>query len=96
MVGPVHQKIKLHSPDINMYKSLLICDLLLIPLIHARIINRKKYFGFIYKFKLKFVFIVYCITIFLASGVIAILLSAETVSVTLLCITQFYFEPRIF
>ena len=79
-----------------MYKSLLICDLLLIHLIHARIIHQKKYFGFIYKFKLKFVFIVYCIMIFFASGVIAILLSAETISVTLRRITQFYFEPRIF
>ena len=47
------------------------------------------------KYKMKFVFIVYCIRLFV-SRVITMLLPAEIISVTLLYTPYFYFEPSIF
>ena len=50
---------------------------------YVRIINQKKYSWFVYKFKIKFIFIVCWIRLLFASRVLAILLLAETVSVIL-------------
>ena len=50
---------------------------------YVRIINQNKYFWFVYKFKIKFVFIMCCIRLHFDSRVIVILLPVETVSMTL-------------
>ena len=69
---------------------------------HVRIINQKKHFWFVYRFKIKFAVIVYCIRFFFVSEVILILLPAETISVTLvisctfilnLCLLKFKQKP---
>ena len=43
---------------------------------------------------MKFVFVVYCMKLIVASGVITIILLAETVSVTLVYLSYFHFEPK--
>ena len=63
---------------------------------YARIYNSKGIFWFVYKFKTKFVFIVCWVRLFFASRLIAILLLADTVSVTLVYLLYFYFRPSIF